>query len=76
MDLTQISLVFGNWPFSPPSLQIFSDLLPIILVVEGSLRNGAERAKATALTLQLHFIARSESMCNHGSGSDKWRRIC
>jgi MFS family permease len=28
------------------------------------------------LALQLHFIARSESMCNHGSGSDKWRRIC
>ena len=28
------------------------------------------------LALQLHFIASSESMGRHDSGSDKWRRIC
>lgn len=31
---------------------------------------------ARGLALQLQFIASSESMGNHGSGSDKWRRIC
>lgn len=28
------------------------------------------------LALQLHFMLSSESMGNHDSGYDEWRRIC